>query len=272
MFTRNHDIVTIMCVYKNDSLESFLKAVDSIINQSKPSDIFIFRDGDVSNELENYLNEINEEKFVQVFKSTQNVGLAKGLNSLIDSALEFGYPYIARMDSDDISRNYRFEKQVTFLESNHSVDVLGGACCEFGASFSLDKKELPTNHEELYNFSITRCPFIHPTVMFRSSVFENGTKYPTDTHYSEDMGLWLYLLKNNYIFANLDDVLLDYYLDERTISRRKGFSKFKSEFLLRLKYMIELKRVSIYNVTMIFARFVFHLAPKFIIKLLYKVR
>ncbi len=113
------------------------------------------------------------------------------------------------------------------------MDVCGTSCHEFGASFSLDEKHLPKGHDQLVEFSITRCPFIHPTVMFRSSVFEKGHRYPTNTSLTEDMALWFQLLKSGCVFANLNDVLLDYRLNENTINRRHGIGKAFSEIRIR---------------------------------------
>ncbi|MDW2169809.1 glycosyltransferase [Vibrio sp. 1567] len=249
-----------------------MKAVDSILNQTVESDLFIYRDGEVTQELDDYLGQLSLNPQISIYCSDVNKGLAKGLNVLINEALEQDYDYIARMDSDDISRLDRFEKQIKLFESNPEVDVCGGFCSEFGSSFAIERKTLPLTHDELYKYSITRCPFVHPTVMFRTKVFSRGIRYPTNTHFSEDMALWFLFLDKGFKFANVNDVILDYYLDERTIERRKGFLKFISEFRLRSKYMFSLNEVSLYNIIHICSRFILHMSPPFLVKALYKSR
>lgn len=266
----NTNISIIMSVYKYDSPKKLRVAINSILNQTTKCDLLIYQDGEIPIELSDVLNEYLVRNDIQLFSNLINKGLAFGLNCLINKSLEKGYEYIARMDSDDISRPERIKKQVEFFIKNPDVEVLGTSCCEFGASFALDEKHLPKTHEELLNFSITRCPFIHPSVMFRSSVFEKEFRYPENTVLTEDMALWFLLLNNGFKFANINEILLDYRLNENTINRRKGFKKAMSEINIRTKNMISLKQVNIKNISLIGARIVFHLMPSFLVKLAYK--
>lgn len=266
----NNKISVIMSVYKYDCHLFLKKAIESIINQTIKCDLLIYVDGGVDNKIKDVLSYYNEKYNVKIFFNAVNRGLAFGLNYMIQYSIEHGYEYIARMDSDDISRCNRIEKQVYFLEANKNIDVLGTSCREFGASFALDEKHLPKTHEELLNFSITRCPFIHPSVMFRSSIFEKEVRYPENTVLTEDMALWFLLLNNGYQFANINEILLDYRLNENTINRRKGFKKAMSEINIRTKNMISLKQVNIKNISLIGARIVFHLMPSSLVKLAYK--
>ncbi|EJD6362316.1 glycosyl transferase 2 family protein, partial [Proteus mirabilis] len=160
-----------------------------------------------------------------------------------------------------ISLPERLSKQVRFLENHPNIDVLGTACKEFGSSFSLEKKFLPSHHDDLVKYSICRCPFIHPTVMFRRKVFDDGNRYPTHTTFTEDMAFWLELIYKGYKLHNLPDVLLQYRLEDNTMHRRKGLSKAKSEFSLRMGYMFLLNQVSLKNILLISSRYIFHLLP-----------
>lgn len=264
-------VAVIMSVYKNDNFYFFMRAVDSILEQDyKNLVLFIFVDGPVSSQIEKYLDKI-ESPLVMIFNSKVSLGLAKGLNVLIDKLISLGdFEYIARMDSDDISYKTRIARQVEFLNSNLSIDICGTSCREFGASFALEEKHLPTTHQQLLDFSITRCPFIHPSVMFRRRVFETGIRYPTDTALTEDMALWFELLVNGFKFANINEVLLDYRLNENTIKRRKGVNKALSEVKVRLYYMFKLKCISFRSILLILSRVVFHLLPDSIMKYAYK--
>lgn len=84
------------------------------------------------------------------------------------------------------------------------------------------------------------------------------------------MALWFDLLNAGFKFSNINEVLLDYRLSENTVNRRKGIKKALSEIKVRFHNMISLKQVSVWNVTMIFARIIFHLMPNFLVKLAYK--
>ncbi|WP_159064888.1 glycosyltransferase [Thaumasiovibrio subtropicus] len=262
-----------MSVYKSDNLDHFKEAVNSVLDQTYDAfSLFIWRDGEVPESIDNFLNELEFESDVQVFRESQNRGLASALNALIDKVVETDeFTYIARMDSDDISYSTRLSKQVSFMQENVDVDVLGTGCREFGADFALDKKCLPQSHDELVDFSVARCPFIHPSVMLRKAIFERSElRYPTNTDFTEDMGLWFLLLEAGFRFANLPDILLDYRLNDATLSRRRGIGKSLSEVRIRLKYMLLLKRISFTNVAKVLSRLIFHVMPVSMVRVAYK--
>lgn len=261
-------VAVIMSVYKNDKLEFLKQAVESVLEQTYKCDLFIYIDGPLPDDTSNYLNSMSSHQRIHLDGNEKNNGLAYALNFLIDKTK--GYEYIARMDSDDVCRIDRIYHQVKYMEQYKSVDVLGGACREFGAEFALEYKALPNHHNELVNFSISRCPFIHPTVMFRGKIFsDKNMRYPENTVFTEDMAFWFLLIKHGYIFANIDNILLDYRINANTINRRKGFSKAISEVRLRFHYMNELDRVSVKNFIMLSSRLVFHILPLKFMKVIY---
>ena len=265
------NVAVIMSVYRSDRAEFLVQAIESVLAQRDIVDLFIYRDGPVGDDLQSTLESYETSDSVRCIYSENNLGLAFALNVLIDEVLNSNYDFIARMDSDDICRDRRFLKQVEFLDNNPDISVCGTFCHEFGASYALDTKCLPTDHQSLLNFSISRCPFIHPSVMFRSSIFKRGIRYPVDTTLTEDMALWFHLLQLGFKFANLSEPLLDYRLTEDTVSRRKGKDKAMSEFIIRFKYMFILKKVSLSNFLKIFSRLLFHILPVSLLKLAYKV-
>ncbi|HAS6602034.1 glycosyltransferase [Vibrio alginolyticus] len=263
------DVAVIMSVYKSDCPDKFKEAVSSVLYQSYVCDLYIYQDGEIPKRLKSEVDKISELANVYIFSSNVNKGLAHGLNYLIDKSLRRNYMYVARMDSDDISHATRIERQVNYFELNPEVDVLGTSCKEFGAPYALEEKHLPKDHKSLCSYSVTRCPFIHPTVMFRSRVFERGFRYPQNTTLTEDMALWFELLKAGFIFGNINEVLLDYRLNESTLSRRRGIKKALSEFNIRFKYMVSLNEVSARNIFLIASRIFFHLLPPRALKFAY---
>ncbi|WP_242452136.1 glycosyltransferase [Providencia rettgeri] len=261
-----------MSVYKNDKLEYIQEAIDSISAQEGITPlILVYIDGEIPQQEFDYLQSLYKQNIINLTYSVNNKGLSFALNSLIEKTLTYPHiKYIARMDSDDISLPSRLKKQRDFMESNPTIDIVGTACEEFGTAYALTEKRLPSHHSELENFSITRCPFIHPSVMFRKKIFEQGNRYPTHTCFTEDMAFWLELLYKNYKFHNLPDVLLRYRLEQNTMNRRSGLSKAKSEVSLRLGYMFLLNKFSFKNMFLIYSRYFFHLLPPKIMALAYK--
>ncbi|MDZ4030842.1 glycosyltransferase [Kluyvera ascorbata] len=266
----NQSVAVILSVYRSECPDYLYKSLQSMFSQTMPGDVYLYVDGNIPDPLERVIEQFKSESNFFIYRSDTNRGLAFALNLLINEVLKRPYKYIARMDTDDISHSTRLEKQFHFMEEHLSVDVLGGYCREFGSEFALELKRLPLEHEELRSFSIIRCPFIHPTVMFRSSVFNSGVRYPTNTVFTEDMALWFDLLERGFCFHNIPEVLLDYRLNENTFNRRRGIGKAISEVSVRFKYMIRLNEFSLKNIFLLFIKFCFHLLPSSLIQYAYK--
>lgn len=114
-------VAIIMSVYHADRADYLKTAVESILSQSYINfDFFIYRDGPIQDHSERYIEEMaNSDMRMKYIKGKSNQGLAVALNTMIDQIISEGvYSYIARMDSDDISRKNRILRQVEFLLSN----------------------------------------------------------------------------------------------------------------------------------------------------------
>ena len=128
-------IAVLLPVYKNDSIDFLYKSIRSILSQGNVFfHVFIGVDGPVGDELRKALENIAEDKRVEIIWFETNRGLACVLNDLVALSKESGHDYYARMDADDIALPDRFEKQVKFLEDNTEVDVVGGAIEEIDAA------------------------------------------------------------------------------------------------------------------------------------------
>lgn len=269
-YRMNHSVAIILSVYRAEKPQYFYESLSSLFAQTMKVDVYLYVDGPITESLQDVIKYFEKYQNFYTFYGEVNKGLAFALNTLIDITLSKRYTYIARMDTDDISHQNRIEKQFAFLEKQNDIDVLGSYCHEFGSEYALDLKRVPLDHDSLKKYSIIRCPFIHPTVMFRSTVFEGGIRYPLDTRFTEDMALWLNLLEKGFRFHNLPEVLLDYRINANTFSRRRGIKKAFSEFSLRFKYMMILKQFSIKRCLVLVIKFIFHLLPLFMISYAYK--
>ncbi|WP_220757693.1 glycosyltransferase, partial [Shewanella colwelliana] len=231
-----------MTVYQNDKVCQIIESVDSIIQQVGVSVYLVIGvDGAVTIEISDLLKsyETNNRDQVKIHFFSENRGLACTLNELI-SIYKSEYDFIARMDADDISFNNRLKEQVEYFDNNRDVDVLGTGCIEFSDSSDLDENDLklkllPSDNRSLNKIIFTRSPFVHPSVMFRTSVFtDDSIRYPTNLYLSEDLGLWCLMSKKKFVFANLSKPLIYFRINEGTFLRRRGFKKASSELRARL--------------------------------------
>ncbi|MBC3212851.1 glycosyltransferase [Serratia fonticola] len=265
-------VAVILSIYKSDNVTHLEQAIDSIFNQTYENWLLrIMVDGPVSSELTELLQGYTRTSDkVRVFERSNNKGLAHSLNELIEYIItNDNVDYFARMDADDISLKNRLTEQVLFMNDNIDVDVVGSSCLEFGSSFAIEKK-MYCEHEELSKYIFKRCPFIHPTVMFRRRVFELGHRYPTNTTLSEDISFWLELLSQGFKFANVDHILLKYRTSENMLRRRVGYKKAISELKVKSNYMKRMKRKTVTNYIYISSYFLLRITPPFVTKLAYK--
>ena len=256
-------VCIVMAVYHKDNAKAFSIAVTSILSQTyRNIDLFICVDGPVGSALHIVLQHLRELPNVYVFQKSTSAGLAKALNFLIEKAVASrDYYYIARMDSDDICSLGRIEAQVHFMEQNRHVGVLGTGCVEFNSEGLSREKIPPLIDTVIKRRLIFSCPLIHPSVMFRLSVFETGIRYPVNTRLSEDIGLWLELKRSGFVFSNLPMIGLHYRLNDSTIRRRLGFMKGISECKVRLRYWDFENINSILYLFFILVRPLVHLLP-----------
>ena len=206
----------LMSVYKNEKAEYLELAIDSILKQTiVPNEIVIVKDGTLTHELEMILDKFSTKyeffKFLE-FKENRGLGLA-----LRDGVLSCSNELIARMDTDDISKLERFEKQLTYIANHPEVAVLGTCIEEFSKNINAPDSAtiLPLTHDEIVKFSKKRNPFRHMTVLFKRSAVISSGNY-RDFLWFEDYHLWLRLMKKGYIMANLHDVLVSVRADDDT--------------------------------------------------------
>lgn len=262
-----------MSVYKNDRLHWLRQAVESVLEQTQPADLFVIViDGEVDVELESYLRTIEgEHASIVLVQGHQNRGLSVCMNFIIDLVIPLNPRYFFRMDADDICQLNRFEKQIALLDKHEKVDVLGSALIEVNETGKrVGCRRLPVRHEVLLKAFARRCPINHPTVAIRFRVFEDGHRYLPSMLNTQDYFFWINLAKEGYRFANIKQPLLQF----RRIDgfyKRRGRGKSINEFKARLYAMQQLDQVSVYN--MAYALFVLTLRmmPASVVKLAYKV-
>ncbi len=263
-------IAVIMSVYKNDRLEYLKEALSSLYAQTRQADIFIQQDGEVSLEIEAFLdNALAEDKIVYLGKREKNIGLAGSLNDLLVVVLS-KYQYIMRMDADDISIFNRVEEQFRFMEKYPKIDVVGSYIEEFSREMVYVKLvKYPLTHIEMFDFFNKRVPLAHVSAFFRNSFFQKAGLYPTDSSTNEDTLLWMNGFKSNCQFANIAVSLVDVRVGKAFFGRRGGYKKALSDLKDRIKVIRRLGYnfdAYVYAVGVL----IVNISPGFIKKFLYK--
>ena len=263
----------LISVYFKEKPGFLEKALESILNQTlKPDEVVLVKDGILTKELEEVIsaekNKFNKNNidFVCV-QLEKNMGLGIALQKGLEKCK---YDYVARMDSDDIAADTRFEYQLKYMNEHKDISVLGGYIDEFSVEGEVIRtKMMPLTYKDLYKYGKYRNPLNHMTVFFRKKdVLDVGGYKPLKG--LEDYYLWCRMLSNGYKIANIDKVLVHARLGNFE-NRRGGFEYFKMYIKLRSlqKKLRYINTVEFLVATMLTA--IITLSPKNLRGGLYKV-
>lgn len=208
-------------------------AIESVLSQTYENwELILVDDGSSDNSLAIANMYAEEDSRIRVVSDSRNKKLPYRLNQLIEESTG---DFIARMDADDIMHPERLEKQLSFLETNKSYDLVSTGLV------SIDKDNIVKGYrrvESLYdNFSNieTSYPIVHPSVMARRSWFERN-KYSEKYPRAEDFELWTRAISNNdFKMAVLPDLLL-YYREEGNLSVDKILNTYNDVFKIYSSY------------------------------------
>lgn len=235
----------LMSVYKNEKAEFLRVAMDSMWNQTVPTNDFVLMcDGPLTPELDAVIAEMQaaHPDTLRVIRFKKNRGLGYALRV---GVLECRNELIARMDSDDISRQERCEKQLAVFEEKQEISVCGGFIEEFTEiepgsmtpSAVISRRVVPENAEEIKEFAKTRTPFNHPSVMYKRSDVLAAGNYQ-DIRYIQDYYLWVHMLIGGAKGYNIQEPLVWMRADSNLYKRRSGKLYRKIQLDL-FKYMKE---------------------------------
>ena len=243
----------LISTYKKENPKYLDEALCSIwdLQTIKPSEIVLVKDGPLSEELDividTWKKRINEK--LNVIELPKNVGLGLALKIGLQ---ECRFELVARMDTDDISVNNRFEKQLRYFKENPTVDIVGGYIYEFIDVIEnvIGIRGVPTSDIKIKKYLRKRSPFNHVTVMFKKEAVLVSGNYQ-EWYCYEDYYLWSRMLINNHIFGNIPENLVYVRVGKNVYARRGGWKYYKSVAKLH-KFMLENKIIKwheyLYNV------------------------
>lgn len=217
-------ISVVMSVY-NDG--KFLpEAIESILNQTyKDFEFIIVNDGSTDNSLDVMKSYEAKDDRIKVINLEKNEGFCSALNHGIEAATR---PWIARMDSDDISVPERFEKQVAFLEDNPDIIVLGTYVSHINAKGDILSVNAvgPITREEMQERIQKAHPVyvMHGTVLMRRDIVQKVGGYDVKFVAGEDIELFARMVKHGTILA-IPEPLYLYRIHGASMSMTKMFKQ-----------------------------------------------
>lgn len=241
--TKNYSVL--MSVYYKENPDHLRQSMQSIYDQTLPTNNFVvICDGPLTDRLNDVLAEMKNifANRLSIVRLSKNGGLGNALNvGMRYCANEL----IARMDSDDISRLDRCEKEVGFLIEHPEISVVGGYIEEFIGDIShvCSVRSVPNNHNDIIEFAKRRNPFNHVSVMYRKSAVEAAGGYQS-FFLMEDYYLWVRMLTKGYQGHNLSAPLVWVRVGKDMYKRRGGWKYVQSQRNL-FRYMNEVNFITV---------------------------
>lgn len=224
------DYSVLMSVYHKERPEFLRQAMESIAKQTVPTNDFVLVcDGPLNEQLDEVIAQMQDVfgQLLHVVRLEKNMGLGNALNIGIQHCKN---DLVARMDSDDISRPDRCERQLRIFSERSELDICSGTVEEFSAQPQNveNRRIVPQTHEEILKFAKKRNPFNHPCVMYRKSAVLAAGSYQ-DFYLLEDYYLWIRMLLNGSLGYNIQEPLLWMRAGSDMYKRRSGWKYAKSQ-------------------------------------------
>lgn len=219
----------LMSVYVKEKPEYLDLSINSMLEQTiKPNEIIIVKDGKLTKELDSVIDKYvsQNKKLFTVIQLEKNIGLGLALNEGIKKSRN---ELIARMDSDDICKPSRCEKQLQVFEKNKKLAICGTNIDEFNLNVEniVGHRIVPEKNKDIYNFSKRRSAFNHPTVMYKKTDVLKFGGY-SNLRRNQDVDLFGRMIFGGCKAYNIQESLLYFRTDDNLSKRRKSWENSKS--------------------------------------------
>lgn len=215
----DHSIALLIPHY--NSPEELYASIDSI-KESIEVDLLIVDDGskvkfEEDRILKNYTCGQTHFHYLE-----ENQGIGVALNEGLSFLVSKGYEYIARLDCGDYCHEDRLSKQIDYLKKNREVAMVGS-----WANIVNEQGDLlyvlkhPTSHEEISKKMYLNNTFVHPSVVFRSSILKKAGNYPFKYRFASQDYAFFFNIMKHYRVENMPEVLVDYVISANSISTKK---------------------------------------------------
>ncbi|MFC6465157.1 glycosyltransferase [Marinilactibacillus sp. GCM10026970] len=214
----------LMSLYIKEQPNYLKQSLDSMFLQTAfPEEIVIVKDGPLTLELEQILEEYNAQYpgVLQIIPLEQNIGLGRALDIGLSNCQN---ELVARMDTDDISLKERCAHQIEAFRKDPELAIVGTMIDEFidDPNRIVSSRVVPTETEEIKQFIKRRNAFNHPTVMFKKSAVIDSGGYGSLKR-RQDIDLFSRMINKGYKARNLNESLLLFRSNEENFKRRKSW-------------------------------------------------
>ncbi len=221
------ELSVLMSIYIKEKPEYVDQCFKSLLNQTVLADEWVIvEDGPLTDKMYSLLDKYQAEYpgLIKRVPLKHNQGLGLALRAGVP---ECKNELIARMDTDDIAREDRFERQLNEFIKDSKLDICGSNIDEFEDSPDqiVAKRNVPSTHNEIVRYQKKRDAFNHVTVMFKKQAVLDAGNYQS-CPLMEDTFLWARMIMNGAICKNIDDSLVYVRIGKEMFERRGGWNYY----------------------------------------------
>lgn len=208
----NDQVCVIMPVYNGEA--TIYLALKSLLAQSYKNWICVIVNDGSTDKTRSILNTLTDPRF-KVIHLGKNVGRGAARQVCLENAEG---EYLAYLDADDFYHTDKLKKQVELLKSDSDIYLVAGGLLAYESNYKplnirgkyqLDKSERFKDGDSL--------PIVMPSAMLRLKEAKRH-KYNSALNAGEDIDYFSRYLNGKY-YANIDDILLYYYLGPTTYQK-----------------------------------------------------
>lgn len=209
---KNELVSIIMPTY---NCAKFIKeTIESVINQTYESWELVIVDDCSNDNTEEVVASFNDKR-IKYHKLEKNSGAAVARTTAMKMATG---NYMAFLDSDDLWKKEKLEKQLEFMKKNN-YNFTCTAYEQIDEEGNKLNKVIKTKKKANYNRILLDCPVGNSTVMY--NVDNLGKFEVPNIRKRNDDALWLQILKKEKFIYGMSDVLMEYRIRNNSISSNK---------------------------------------------------
>lgn len=232
------NISVLMSVYVKETADHLRQCFNSLIAQTVPANEWVIvEDGPLTDELYEVLDGYERQNpgLIKRIPLKENRGLGLALR---EGLTHCSNELVARMDTDDIAVNTRFEEQIERFRQDTQLNICGGQIAEFDTNPEniIDYRNVPLEHDAIVAYQRWRSAFNHMTVMYKKESVIRAGNYE-DAPLMEDDVLWAHMIQSGCKCCNIDRVLVFARADASMIGRRGSASYLKKYYEGRKRMM-----------------------------------
>lgn len=190
------------------------ETIKTVLEQTYTNWELVIVDDCSKDDTERVVKNFNDSR-IRYYKLEQNSGAAVARTTAMQKAEG---EYMAFLDSDDLWKKDKLEKQLKFMKDN-KYNFTCTAYEQVDEQGNKLGKTIKTKKKADYNRILLDCPVGNSTVMYNVSAL--GKFEVPNIRKRNDDALWLQMLKKEKYIYGMDEVLMEYRIRTNSISSNK---------------------------------------------------